>query len=217
MSAIMKRIALTAAIAASLFAVQAHAQTITQGDERFAVPTHTRIEAGSYRYEPIVTQRADTPAGVFNSGMIFLADQLSRNSTGEGRMRPTVITSIAPLGNLSESSPFGRLVSEHLMHELLVRGWAIADVRMTKDLIINESGEFVLSRDIRKIRDSMPLANVVTGTYTPSADGVLVSVRVLDVSTGQLVSSAQTRFLKNSFIASLIEKPPVLPVVSFSR
>lgn len=213
----MNRLAYLAAVAASLVLSTAGAQTVTQGDERIAMPAHTRLDYGAYRYEPIVTQRADSPAGVFNSGMIFLADQLNRNVNGENRARPTVITSIAPLGSLGESSAFGRLVSEHMMHELLVRGWAIADVRMTRDLIINESGEFVLSRDIRKIRDSMPLANVVTGTYTPTSDGVLVTVRVLDVSTGQLVSSAQTRFIKNSFVASLIDKPPVLPVVSFSR
>ncbi|MFM2065427.1 MAG: hypothetical protein RLZZ584_336 [Pseudomonadota bacterium] len=214
----MTRIACLAAAAASLvLSAAAAAQTVTQGEERINMPAHTRLEYGAYRYEPIVTQRADSPAGVFNSGMIFLADQINRNVTGESRGRPTVITSIAPLGSLGESSPFGRLVSEHLMHEMQVRGWAIADVRMTRDLIINESGEFVLSRDIRKIRESMPLANVVTGTYTPTSDGVLVTVRVLDVSTGQLVSSAQTRFIRNSFVASLIDKPPVLPVVTFSR
>lgn len=205
------------AAAVLLFMNAVSAQTVTRSDDRIDLHMNARLESALYSYEPIVSHYAGSPSGIFNSGMIFLAEQMNRNISPEGKTRPTVVTSLANLSNLGESSAFGRLVGENLMHELSVRGWPIADVRITRELSINDTGEFILSRDIRKIRDSAPMANVVTGTYTPTSDGVLLSVRVLDVATGRLVSTAQTRFSKDPFISSLVDKPPVLPVVNFTR
>jgi len=41
-------------------------------------------------------------------------------------------------------------------------------------LIINGSGEFSLSRDLKRIRELTPAVNVVTGTYTSTREGVLL-------------------------------------------
>jgi TolB-like protein len=158
-------------------------------------------------YEPIVSRSSNTGAGRFNSGVIFIADQLDRNAEPDMRSRPTVITSFANLNDLSESSPLGRLVGEHLMHELQVRAWNVADIRLTKDLIINNAGEFSLSRDIAQLRQSFPVSNVVTGTYSVTRDGVLLNVRIIDSVRGRVISTAQTRLLRDSFIASLVDRP----------
>jgi TolB-like protein len=160
-----------------------------------------------------VVQGSSSSAGIFNSGMIFLADQLDRNVDPAFRSRPTVITSIASLANLNESSGLGRLVGEHLIHELQVRAWSVADIRLTRGLIVNNGGEFSLSRDMTQLRESFPIANIVTGTYSTTPDGVLLSVRVIDSSTGRVVSSGQTRFLRDRFIASLVDKPLEVPTI----
>lgn len=200
-----------------LMSAAAIAQPVILADERIDLRRQHYLEPNAYRYEPIITHHAGSPAGIFNSGMIFLAEQLNRNVSPDGRARQTVVTSFSPLGDLSDSSSFGRLIGEHLMHELVVRGWLVADMRMTRNVTINDSGEFILSRDIMKIRESMPMANVVTGTYSSTKDGVLLSVRVLDVASGQVLSTAQTRFSRDAFVAALVDKPPVMPVVRFSR
>ena len=103
------------------------------------------------------------------------------------------------------------------MHQLQIRGWNVTDMRMTRDLIINEEGEFTLSRELKRLRGSMSAANVVTGTYTVTVDGVLVSVRVLDLASGQVVSTAQTRFIRDKFVSSLVDKPKAAPVVQLTR
>jgi len=155
-------------------------------------------------------------SGTFNSGMIFVAEQLDRNVDPALRARPTVITSFVNLNDLGETSPLGRLVGESLMHELLVRNWSVADIRLTKTLIINQGGEFSLSRDIRQLRDSLPVANIVTGTYAATGDGVLINVRVIDSANGKLLSSAQTRLLRDRFITSLVDKPVAAPMMQLS-
>jgi TolB-like protein len=121
------------------------------------------------------------------------------------------------LNDLSETSPFGRLVGEHLIHELQVRGWPVSDIRLSKDLIINGSGEFSLSRDLKRIRELMPAVNVVTGTYMSTRDGVLLNIRVLNLETGRIVSTAQTRLFRDKFLAALIDKPVVIPNVRITN
>lgn len=168
-------------------------------------------------YEPITSNYSTLPSGIFKSGIIFLADQLERNVDPAEKKKSTIVTSFATLDDLAETSAFGRLVGEHLMHELQIRGWAVNDIRLTSDIIINQSGEFTLSRDIKRLRGVVPAANVVTGSYTTSADGVLLSVRVIDFTTGQLTSSAETRFKLDAFMASLIYKPRPVPVVKLTN
>lgn len=168
-------------------------------------------------YEPIVIQHSSSPSGLFNAGMMFLTEQIERNAHPDARVRPTVITSFADLNNLGETSNLGRLMGEHFMHQLQIRGWNVTDVRMTRDLIINEEGEFSLSRELKRLRGSYAAANVVTGTYTVTMDGVLINVRVLDLASGQVVSTAQTRFLRDKFVSSLVDKPRPAPVVQLTR
>ena len=149
--------------------------------------------------------------------MIFLAEQIDRNVSPDDRQLPTVFNTIVNLNDMSETSPFGRLVGEHLIHELQVRGWPVSDIRLSKDLIINGSGEFSLSRDLKRIREVMPAVNVVTGTYMSTRDGVLLNIRVLNLETGRIVSSAQTRLFRDKFLAALIDKPIVIPNVRITN
>ena len=208
----------TLALAASGLAVQAALAAPVVKEESALISTR---EAGLTRYsvpyEPIVVQRSGTHAGLFNSGMMFLTEQIERNAHPEVRTRPTVITSFVDLNNLNETSALGRLMGEHFMHQLQIRGWNVTDMRMTRDLIINEEGEFSLSRELKRLRGSMSAANVVTGTYSLTVDGILVSVRVLDLASGQVVSTSQTRFLRDKFISSLVDKPKPAPVVQLTR
>jgi len=63
----------------------------------------------------------------------------------------------------------------------------------------------------------MPAVNVVTGTYTSTRDGVLLNVRVLNLETGRIVSTAQTRLFRDKFLASLVDKQIVIPNVRITN
>lgn len=145
-----------------------------------------------------------TRIGHFNSLNIFLADQLERNLDRKSLSNMFIVTSFTNLDNLKESTTFGRLLSENLMHELQVRKWNVFDVRLTKDIIINESGEFSLSRDIKKIRDTYKIGGIVTGTYTVVNKSIIVNARVMDIETGLIVSSGQFAVPLNDETESLL-------------
>lgn len=177
------------------------------------VPLTTNLQS----YEPITTNYSSISSGIYKSGIIFLADQIERNVDPDEKKRSTVITSFANLDDLSETSAFGRMVGEHLAHELVVRGWIVNDIRLSRDLIINASGEFLLSRDLNRLRSTVPAANIVTGTYTATGNDILLSARVVNFSTGRITSSAETRFKIDGFIANLIYKPRQTPIIKLSN
>lgn len=154
--------------------------------------------------EPISVQDSGSTVGRFNARMIFLADQIERNADRKSLSNTFIITSFVNLNRLSETTPFGRLVAENLIHELQVRKWQVFEVRLTKDIVINETGEFSLSRDIKKLRDQYKIGGIVTGTYSVSGGHVIVNSRVVDINTGLVVSSGQIHLPVNWFTDELL-------------
>jgi len=132
--------------------------------------------------------------GDFNSKVIFLADQLVRNLDNRFKHEPVVVTTFVNLDNMKETSGFGRLIAEDLIHELQVRGWKVFDIRLAKDIVVKPQGEFSITRDIRNIRNYYKVSSVITGTYAITANAVIVNARVIDVKTGVVVSSGQVVF-----------------------
>lgn len=211
----VKNISVT--ISSCLVMVGAFGQPVVEMNPIVINQTQPMLIQNNKNYEAITSAYSAIPSGIYRSGIIFLADQIERNVDINNKNRPTVVTSLSHLDNLNETSTFGRLVSEHLLHELLVRGWSVNDIRTTQDLIINPEGEFALSRDIKRLRSAMPAENVVAGSYSITGDGILLTVRVIDFSSGRILSSAETRFKIDSFIAGLIYKPRILPVVKLTN
>ncbi|GEM_PF-972541 len=141
--------------------------------------------------EPIGVQDSGSTVGRFNARTIFLADQIERNADRKSLSNTFIVTSFVNLNKLSETTPFGRLIAENIIHELQVRKWQVFEVRLTKDIVINESGEFSLSRDIKKLRDQYKIGGIVAGTYSVSGGHIIVNSRVIDINTGLVVSSGQ--------------------------
>ena len=172
----------------------------SQGDDFSTIRSDQRYIAS----EPLVIQESGSTVGRFNSKMIFLADQLERNADRKSLSNTFIVTSFVNLNRLSETTPFGRLVAENVIHELQVRKWHVFEVRLTKDIIVNESGEFSLSRDIKKLKDQYQIGGIVTGTYSISGGHAILNARVIDINTGVVVSSGQVHIPVNWFVDELL-------------
>lgn len=147
---------------------------------------------------------ASTISGLFNANTMFLAEQLQKNAIVDVRGAETVVSTIMDINNLEVSSPLGRLISEHLAHHLNLRGWSIVESKLVKELIFTDDGEFGMTRSDFRKPVAMRAQNVVTGTYAVTKDGILVTLKMVDTNSGRLVSSAQTRILRDKFSADLV-------------
>lgn len=210
----MRGIVISLAIAATLlsFGCANTANLCSTAPEAASDPGNYRLEtlSSNQRYlvdEPLQVQESLTNVGKFNARMIFMTDQLERNVDRKSVDNTFIVTSFVNLENLAETTPLGRLIAEDVIHELQVRKWKVFEVRLAKDITVNENGEFSLSRDIQKIRDMYKIGGVVTGTYSVSDNHVIVNARVLDITNGLVMSSAQIHLPRNSYVDSLLFRP----------
>jgi TolB-like protein len=157
----------------------------------------------SVKYDPILTKSASSSAGAFNSGIHFLADQIERNSAANLKIQNTVLTSITDLHNPNKTSNLGRLITEHMLHQLHVAGWNVFEMRKNGSFKSTKEGGYILTRHADDLEAYQHVDNVISGTYSKTSDGVLVNMRVVNLKTGQLVSSAQMRYLEDVFIRKL--------------
>jgi len=154
--------------------------------------------------EPLAPLDSQSTMGRFNARIIFLADQIERNSDRKSLANTVIVTSFTNLNKISQTSGFGRLVAESLMHELQVRKWQVYEIRLSNNIVVNESGEFSLSRDISKLKEMYKIGGIVTGTYSVVDGNLIVNARVIDMNTGIMISSAQSYMPANWFTDSLL-------------
>ncbi|MDZ4786614.1 MAG: FlgO family outer membrane protein [bacterium] len=134
----------------------------------------------------------------------YIADQIDfyyrGTSTG-----PIGVTTIVNLNELYGTSAFGRVFSEQMISELVMRGYDVVELRQSDALqFVSDTGEFVLSRDPGTVRKSYDLAAVLAGTYVASADRVYVNVRLIDPSTSVILSSGSVELAKTYEVAKLL-------------
>lgn len=130
--------------------------------------------------------------GDFNDKMKNLADQLDKNAGANSLSNIYIVTSFTNLDKIDDTMALGRLISENLIYGLQMHKWRIIEIRLTKGVDVNAAGEFFLSRDINKLRDEYKISGVITGTYSVAEGNLTINARVIDVNTGEVISSAQT-------------------------
>jgi len=130
-------------------------------------------------------------------GTIYsLATQLMRNRK-MNTSKPVLITSFVKLNNFKKTTEFGRVISESLINEMSNRGFNIIEYRGQMAVSINEKGEYFISRNPYKLKDSIPDTYIVVGTYSRQYGKILLNTRVIDNITGKIISSARVTYKHN--------------------
>lgn len=123
---------------------------------------------------------------------------------------PIVVATLSNLNKLETSSDLGRSIADHVMTYLVRDGFTnVSEIRLRRSLYLREageaaSGEFLLSRDARAIAETRQAGAAVTGTYAVARNEVLVSLRLLEVVSGTVLSSYDYRIPIDSDIERLL-------------
>lgn len=107
-----------------------------------------------------------------------------------GSGRSVLTASMVEMDKLDRSSAFGRLAMQQVGSRVSQYGFKVIDVHLTEAMIINNNGEFMLSRDICKIlADRHDAYAVLVGTYAPSGSRLYVSVRALRLADAVVLAA----------------------------
>jgi len=101
-----------------------------------------------------------------------------------------LVASFVNLDDLSESSTFGRVVSEQIASRFKQRGYTAIELKLRTTVFIKKgSGEFLLSRELSDIGIKHRAQAVVVGTYAVARDRVYLTARVVNVRDSRILNS----------------------------
>lgn len=117
-----------------------------------------------------------------------------KESMKDKKVGTVAITSFVDLHQLNKTTHFGRVMSESFFDELNKINIDVIDFRGQKAISVNASGEFFLTRDIEKLRNTIENTYVLVGTYSKIEEGVIINSRIIDNVSGKIIASSRVVF-----------------------
>jgi len=139
-------------------------------------------------------------------------DRMMNQSWKVARNTPVLVGTINDIDYLETATTFGRVLQEQISTRLTQRGYNVTELKLRNSLnvkqgLINpvESGEFMLSRDLEALKGEHKAAAVITGTYTPAGEEVMVNLKLIDVATGKILGATDYSVTLDSNTRRLIQ------------
>lgn len=141
----------------------------------------------------IVSMMADT---LYQTMMNDLAKDTvtDKDSRGSEITKPNLpkvaVTSFVDTDTYENAGYLGRSMAEMFVHELDRRGIGVFEYKLTGAISITKDGEFVFSRNWKKVARQAMVRHIFAGTLTRNDKGIVVVGRVINMSNSTVVGSA---------------------------
>jgi len=157
-----------------------------------AIATMMLLQLGASANDRVSINYSQSDAGAMNQLMSAISTQLTQNKNFKDVQNSAIaITSFVSLDDLTSTSRLSTIIPENLIHEMQVRGYKVIDFKTMDTIKINNSGDFLFSRDIAKLRKNLNIDYALTGTYAKYRTGTVVNARIICLKTHVVLSSAQ--------------------------
>lgn len=135
-----------------------------------------------------------------------IAEQLAAQATTSTTdMLVGVTTLTGVTSDYNEGTPFAQTLTQQLMTELHRQQLPLVDFKTTDFIRVTDDGDFALTRDYLEIDEILPITHVVVGTIAQHRQGIMVSARLVDINSKDVVSVAQT-FIPEMVVRQLNEQ-----------
>lgn len=104
--------------------------------------------------------------------------------------------------NLDEQGPLmllGHQLEQGLITEAVRRGYVAQDYKASNAIIMTDSYDRALSRDLAHLSQLQNVDYYITGTITPQQNGAMVNARVINVRNKDVVAAATSFFPADLF------------------
>lgn len=93
---------------------------------------------------------------------------------------------------LEQTSSVGNQLAEELSTVLPGYGARVVEYKLTRQITVGPTGDLSLSRNSRKLSDSLGMDYVLTGTMVPTRRGLQINSRVVSTRDNVVIASAST-------------------------
>lgn len=146
----------------------------------------TDLIAFSYRIAENLSERAMPPLQPRNPQM------------------PVLVTTFVDNNDLRRTSQFGRTMQEHIASRLVQLGYAVKEIKLAGSLMIEEqSGETILSRELRKLSGSQQAQAVLVGTVSYTERTMYISTRLINPVSADIIASDDYRLCMDDHILAM--------------
>ena len=141
-------------------------------------------------------QKSSTPTHILDSNLINAGYRITDEMLSQLKVQikpgdGILVASFVDINNLTKSTTFGRMLSEHVSSRLSQKGYNVIDMRLRTDSVFMEEGkgEFLLSRNLQLVSKKYNASAVVVGTYGEAFRGIYVSARIINPIDSTVISS----------------------------
>lgn len=136
------------------------------------------------------------------------ADALYKDAQDALQDDATVIYGVfTPAGQPSTSSPFGRMVAEHVASRFVQHGVKVVEIRLREAISVRHGGPYALSDQAGDVADRVQARAALSGSYAATADYVLMTARLIDVENGLVMASWDKRVTLGPADRALFDTP----------
>ena len=135
----------------------------------------------------------------------LVAEMLSNNQF-VGRQNAIAVTSMVDLKDINTANRLGNQISEGIMHYLHDNGFRVVDFKLTGTIQVRTDGDFIHSRDWKKLKNEQAIDYLVSGTIDQYEGGAYISTRMVGLQSQVVVASAQA-FISRENLSRYAEVP----------
>lgn len=101
-----------------------------------------------------------------------------------------VINSLVNVGDLGQTMPFGRIVSDQISSAIHRNGYRVMGMELPTEIFSkNEAGILELPEKTKEALNDVHASALVIGTYAAGRKNVYVSLRMVEIATQNIISS----------------------------
>ncbi|MBF0620552.1 MAG: hypothetical protein HQL54_01365 [Magnetococcales bacterium] len=133
---------------------------------------------------PLVSQPLVRPVQRDMTSVVYAAaDYMIHNIGNRVPQRYTILpSSFVDQNDLEQTSALGRRLAIQMASRFTQRGFSMIEVKLRKDLFIQQkTGEFLLSRELEKIRQNHDVKAVLAGSYAIAQNRVEVHAQLIRI------------------------------------
>lgn len=151
----------------------------------------------------------------FNSLIEFLVKKQELRVKSIVKNDVVLVSDFVNVDKLKNKSKLGFLLSEHLKNSLINRNIIVREVILGRDFELGDSGFNLLTRNKDRItNDEIDNRFAFVGTYSLTTESLVVFIKLIDITTGNILSSATGSVLVDGEIRELERASRQLSVIS---
>jgi TolB-like protein len=119
---------------------------------------------------------------------------------------PVLVATIVNINDMRRSAPLGRTLSEQYATHMVNAGFNVKEMKLRGDVFVKEeTGELLLSREIKEIAQSHRANYVLVGTYSSAASVTYVSLKFVRTEDSRIVRGYDYALPNDKDITKLLQ------------